>query len=453
MKKLSAVVAAVALLSSSRLAGQNNWISFGQDPGGTKFSTLDADQREERQGPEARLDVPHRRQVRLLREHAARHRRRHVFQRAERRLRARRRDRPADLEVRDDRTTTARTDLLARRRRAGAAAVSRPTATAWRRSTPRPARSSRASARRGSFTGLRMSSPPVDLQEHPDHAGRRGHRQGVGHRHRRAAVDVEPEGAARRSRTSATWLNDSSKSHVRRRACGDLHRRRRARPAVRAGRESRQRLLRRPAPRQQPVQRLAAGRRCEHRQDQVVPAARASRHLGLRPRRAADARRRAPQRADDAAASRSSRRWASCSSSTAKPASRCTAWKSGRCRRPRAKGEWTSPTQPFPLKPAPLARNSLKKEELAEGHAGARGALQGALGEVQPVGRGALQPVAREAGHRRVPGRDRWRQLAGRDVQPSARADDHQRHERGAVGTSRRAARPARRGPARRARR
>jgi quinoprotein glucose dehydrogenase len=28
--------------------------------------------------------------------------------------------------------------------------------------------------------------------------------------------------------------------------------------------------------------------------------------------------------------------------------------------------EWTSPTQPFPLKPPPLARNSLKKEELAK---------------------------------------------------------------------------------------
>src|SRR4029453_3531694 len=31
-----------------------------------------------------------------------------------------------------------------------------------------------------------------------------------------------------------------------------------------------------------------------------------------------------------------------------------------------AKGEWTSPTQPFPMKPPPLARNSLKKEELAK---------------------------------------------------------------------------------------
>ena len=31
-----------------------------------------------------------------------------------------------------------------------------------------------------------------------------------------------------------------------------------------------------------------------------------------------------------------------------------------------AKGEWTSPTQPFPLKPEPLARMALKKEELAK---------------------------------------------------------------------------------------
>jgi quinoprotein glucose dehydrogenase len=31
-----------------------------------------------------------------------------------------------------------------------------------------------------------------------------------------------------------------------------------------------------------------------------------------------------------------------------------------------ARGEWTSPTQPFPLKPEPLARMSLKKEELAK---------------------------------------------------------------------------------------
>ena len=31
-----------------------------------------------------------------------------------------------------------------------------------------------------------------------------------------------------------------------------------------------------------------------------------------------------------------------------------------------APGEWTSPTQPFPVKPAPLARNSMKQSELAK---------------------------------------------------------------------------------------
>ena len=108
-----------------------------------------------------------------------------------------------------------------------------------------------------------------------------------------------------------------------------------------------------------------------------------------------------------------------------------------------AQGEWTSPTQPFPLKPAPLARNSLKKSELAKVTPELEASLQGSVGEIQPVGRGALRPLAREAGHRRVPWRDRRRELAGRDVQPSARPDDHQRHERRAVGPSRRGDGPA----------
>ena len=40
MKKLLTVVVIVIVLSSSALSGQNNWVSFGQDPAGTKFSTL-----------------------------------------------------------------------------------------------------------------------------------------------------------------------------------------------------------------------------------------------------------------------------------------------------------------------------------------------------------------------------------------------------------------------------
>jgi glucose dehydrogenase len=34
------LVSGSALLLSSALASQNNWTSFGQDPGGSKFSTL-----------------------------------------------------------------------------------------------------------------------------------------------------------------------------------------------------------------------------------------------------------------------------------------------------------------------------------------------------------------------------------------------------------------------------
>ena len=40
MKKLLIAAAAGTVLWSSSLSGQNNWASFGQDPGGTKFSTL-----------------------------------------------------------------------------------------------------------------------------------------------------------------------------------------------------------------------------------------------------------------------------------------------------------------------------------------------------------------------------------------------------------------------------
>jgi quinoprotein glucose dehydrogenase len=116
-----------------------------------------------------------------------------------------------------------------------------------------------------------------------------------------------------------------------------------------------------------------------------------------------------------------------------------------------AKGEWTSPTQPFPMKPPPLARNSLKKEELAKVTPELEGLLCRPLGEVQALRHGAVQPVAREGRHRRISRRDRRRQLAGRDVQSSPRPDDHERHERRPVGSSGRALgafrawRPARR--------
>ena len=57
-----------------------------------------------------------------------------------------------------------------------------------------------------------------------------------------------------------------------------------------------------------------------------------------------------------------------------------------------APGEKTSPTQPFPVKPAPLARNSMTKSDLANDHAGARGVLQGPVGQVQAAGLGPYTP-------------------------------------------------------------
>ena len=57
-----------------------------------------------------------------------------------------------------------------------------------------------------------------------------------------------------------------------------------------------------------------------------------------------------------------------------------------------------------------------------ESDARAGGVLQRALGEIQPLRHRPVQSVAGEAGHRRLSRRDRRRQLAGRDVQSPARA-------------------------------
>ena len=65
-----------------------------------------------------------------------------------------------------------------------------------------------------------------------------------------------------------------------------------------------------------------------------------------------------------------------------------------------AKGEWTSPTQPFPLKPPPLARKSLKKEELAKVTPELEAYCKGFWEKYKPRRHRAVQPVARERGHR-----------------------------------------------------
>ena len=185
-----ALVAVLALVTMGPAAAQNNWGAFGQDPGATKFSTLTQINCGQRQEPQARVDVPHRRLVRVLRERAARHRRRDVLQRAQRRLRARCRDRRADLEVRDDRHRAPRTALLAgRQRRRARASFRRPT-TGLAAIDPKTGTIDHELRQKGFITG-----PPHDvaagrLQEHSGDAGRQLDRQGLGHRHRRAALDA-----------------------------------------------------------------------------------------------------------------------------------------------------------------------------------------------------------------------------------------------------------------------
>ena len=101
-------------------------------------------------------------------------------------------------------------------------------------------------------------------------------------------------------------------------------------------------------------------------------------------------------------------------------------------------GEKTSPTQPFPVKPPPLARNTMKKADLPKGISPEHtGVLRGPLGEVQARRFRAVHPVGSPERHRAVPRGDWRRQLERRRFQPEARFDIHQRHECRAVGTPR----------------
>ena len=78
-------IVAMTIAAVGSTSAQNNWVYFGQDQGATKYSTLAQINTENVSEPEAGVDLPHRRQDRVLREHAARRRQRHVLLRAERR--------------------------------------------------------------------------------------------------------------------------------------------------------------------------------------------------------------------------------------------------------------------------------------------------------------------------------------------------------------------------------
>ena len=120
-----------------------------------------------------------------------------------------------------------------------------------------------------------------------------------------------------------------------------------------------------------------------------------------------------------------------------------------------APGEKTSPTQPFPVKPAPLARNSMTKSDLATITPEHEAYCKGLWNKYAAAGFRPVHAVERQARHRALPGRGRRRQLERCGREPAAGPDVHECDERGAVGApgaDDRRTRPARR-TARRARR
>ena len=387
----STVAAAIALTLSASLLGQNNWVELR--PGSGRHQVLDAvaDQHRQRQESQARVDVSHRRHVRVLREHAARRSTACMYFSAQNGVYALdARDRPADLEIRDDRHRAARTVRTGRAAAASARASSRRPRTAWRRSIRRPARSSRASARKASSPGLRMTSPPVDLQEHPDHAGRQLDRESVGHRHRRTALDAEPQGAARRSDIRRRGSTTAGRRPAAPGLWGYLLGRRRARTAVRAGREGRQRLLRRTASRQQPLQRLHARGRREHRARSSGTSSSCITTSGTidpaAPPTLVDVRRNGRTIPGVALITKMGMLFVF-NRETGEPMY-------GMEERPvpqtTAQGRMDVADAAVPAQ-AGAARAQFAQEGGArEGHAGARGVLQGPVGEVQPVGHGAV---------------------------------------------------------------
>ena len=181
--------------------------------GSRRLELLDAlaDQHRQRQEPETCVDVQHRRQIRLLREHAARYRRRHVLLRAERLLRHRRGDGEADLEVSRPSDDAARCLVLA-----GRCAVARQD----RRIDSKPSRGAGretglpvADFGEGGFVDMGCTDGVTtrDLQGPAHHAEHETSRSRVECENWRAGLDVQPGGAARRS-GHKTWENDAWKT-------------------------------------------------------------------------------------------------------------------------------------------------------------------------------------------------------------------------------------------------
>ena len=286
--------------------------------------------------------------------------------------RARRQDRRADLGAqparRQARRRLRRASCRAAACRTGptaaatiASSTSRP-ATAWSRSTRRPARRSarfgtdgivdlKVGAVFGAGQQIDLETGEIGVHSTPAIVEGRRHRrlvvprrrdrqhaqqhQGPGARvrraHRQAALDVQHDSAARRVRQRHVGERLVGRQRQHRRLDAD-HRRRGARPRLSAGRDADVGLLRRPSARQQPVRREPRLRRSEDRPAQVALPVRAPSALELRHVVGADPRRHHRERPRDQGGRGAGQAGRSCTSSIASPASRCGRSKSGRCR-------------------------------------------------------------------------------------------------------------------------
>ena len=348
----------------------------------------------------------------------------------------------ADLEVRSRRAVDARPRVLARRRWLHAAGSSRQPARDSSPSIRRPASPSQNSASTESSPNAgRSSSPPsiyrnlVITQDNGPNV--QAWDTITGEPAWKTELIAQPGDP-----NNATWLNDSWKTASGTDVWGlmtvDVERGTTVRPGV----EGRQRLLGRNTPRQQSLLRLSDRRRRHDRQDEVVSADACITTSGTstsRRRPTLVETRRDGKIIPGVAVITKMGLMFVFNRETGEPM-----W--GMEERPvpqtKAPGEWTSPTQPFPIKPPPLARMSMTKADLPTVTPEHEAFCKGLWEKYRRRGLGAVRAVENRSRHRRVSRRARWRQLGRRDLQQTARVDDHQHSQHrpvGQVGTEYRA--------------
>ena len=160
-----------------------------------------------------------------------------------------------------------------------------------------------------------------------------------------------------------TWKSGTAGPRRRRQRVVGHRRRRRAQPGLHSYEQPQSRLLRRRAPGRQPLCQLGRGAARGYRPEGLALPDHPPRPVGLRRGVAAHPVRLAQGRAHGYQRLPLPRRAASCTCSIARAVSPSSRLKNVPCRRAMSPGETSSPTQPFPAAPAPLARTRLTADE------------------------------------------------------------------------------------------